>query len=880
MENGSRKKNTWLNTGKQLVLAFSALALLVLVSVLAFLWYYNRYDDALLYSERLSQMQEVTEQLFSGLEDIVSVQWEKTDTQCRYLNEAAPETVEEMVALMERQARLNNIGEGSDVIAVDAEGRFYTQKGKQGLAVNMRYLEDRPPQVSYVYNEMTTTATQMLFLNRLDAPLRLRNGDDGAEILYYGLALNMDILNPYFACDAYGGNNSTYVVDEQGLKLFSGSSNANLLKGFNVFTVLRSMEYLHHSSFSGALETMRETGLAYSNAVLDGEEYYYALYRMDNSEWILVFLIPSAYVATNTVRLVKTTTRLLMAFAVLMALVCGALIYLILRALQRKALHLAEESNAALEAGNRELERAQAAMTEALKVAESASKAKSDFLANMSHDIRTPMNAIVGLTKLMDHDRDDPERIGVYIGKIQQSSQHLLSLINDVLDMSRIEAGEVTLNVGPISVADQLGQVESIMRPQVEERRQTLTVATRCITHEHLIGDAVRLRQVFINLLSNAIKYTPDGGSIRLELAEVPCVRPGSAMLRISVTDNGYGMSPEFLEHIFEPFTRAENSTTNRVQGTGLGMAITRSIVDLAGGTISVCSEVGRGSCFTVEMPFLIDTGVRTELPVRSILLLGGDATLVANAQAAVRETDVALLTAATEAEAENILGHGPVGVVLLGGDQLAADVERLRRAAGDTPLLYCCTYEEREQLRSVAENGGVDGVLARPLFLSNLAIAIERARSEASADDRKITSALSGMRFLSAEDNELNAEILQAVLDMNGASCVNYPDGKQLADAFAAVKPGEFDAILMDVQMPVMDGMEATREIRHGENPLGRTIPIIAMTASAFSEDVRNCLEAGMDAHVAKPLDIAALERALKSVISGMVSGGTNVCH
>ena len=388
---------------------------------------------------------------------------------------------------------------------------------------------------------------------------------------------------------------------------------------------------------------------------------------------------------------------------------------------------------------------------EALEHAESATRAKSQFLSNMSHDIRTPMNAIYGITQLMEYDREDPEKMEDLIQKLQSSSQHLLSLINDVLDMSRIESGEVMLNQESIGLTDQISQLKSILCPQAEERKQEFTICMHHIRHEYFLGDAVRLRQVLINLLSNAVKYTPCGGKIRLDLTERSGQEETGSVLEFSVTDTGCGMSEDFVEHIFEPFTRAESSLTNKVQGTGLGMAITRNIVELMGGTISVQSTPGKGSCFTVVIPMKIDT------------------------------------------EAQ-----------------------------------------------------------------------LEPSETQSVPDDHL----LRGMRFLCAEDNALNAEILEAMLDMEGASCTILSDGRQIADRFRSVKPGEYTAILMDMQMPVMNGLDAARAIRSSENPLGRTIPIIAMTANAFSSDVQECLDAGMDAHLSKPLDLKALRQTIHTLM------------
>lgn len=512
---------------------------------------------------------------------------------------------------------------------------------------------------------------------------------------------------------------------------------------------------------------------------------------------------------------------------------------------------------------------AEARATEAMSEAKKANAAKTTFLNNMSHDIRTPMNAIVGVANLMVYDKDDSEKMGVYVHKIQVASRHLLSLINDILDMSKIESGEVTLSLGPISLADQVGQVESIIRPQAEERGQKFTIGVHEISHEYLVGDAVRLRQVFINLLSNAVKYTPYGGEISLKLTELPCELPDNAKFCISVADTGYGMTPEFVRHIFEPFTRAENSTTNKIQGTGLGMAITKNIVNLMGGTITVQSEPNKGSCFEVVITLAIDKNAKIKLPFHNVLLISDNADFVQNAYAAFSETEITLNAVKTETEAETVLKENHVDIVLLNRSlQGQKDyIHRLRAKAKQARFFYCCDHEQQKELTGIAENYDIDGVLIRPFFLSNLLRSADGLYSNAFTQKNEKESILRGMRFLCAEDNELNAEILTAILDMKGASCVIYPDGKKLAEAFASVQQGDYDAILMDVQMPVMNGLEATKVIRQGDNPLGKTIPIIAMTANAFSSDVQDCFDSGMDAHVSKPLDIVVLERTLKTL-------------
>ena len=389
------------------------------------------------------------------------------------------------------------------------------------------------------------------------------------------------------------------------------------------------------------------------------------------------------------------------------------------------------------------------AVEAALEVAEKASKAKTDFLSNMSHDIRTPMNAIIGITTLMKNELHQPEKLAEHLGKLETSGRLLLGIINDILDMSRIESGKTTLNIEKTNLPQQVSQLDSIIRQQASQRRQTFTVNT-LVQHENVLADPNRLNQVLLNILSNAVKYTPQGGHIRLEVEELTHTEH-YAKYRFVVQDDGIGMSAVYQKTLFEPFTREEKSGTNRVQGTGLGMAITKSIVDLMGGTIHVESAPGKGTRFEVVLELPIDT-----------------------------ESDHA-------------------------------------QKVQDLP-------EEAEE-----------------------------------------TSSLSGMKFLCAEDNAINAEILQMLLETKGASCTICSNGQEIVDAFASVKPGEYDMILMDVQMPVMDGLEATRRIRNGENPLGRTIPILAMTANAFLEDMQKSKEAGMDEHLSKPVDISALEQTVK---------------
>ena len=855
MKKPNRRKLKITDSGLQIMHVTITFSIIVIAGITIFLNYYNNYINRILYAERLKQMQEVTGQLYKGLESVVHNQWDSADIQCNYLLLGKPANTSELQTFMRKQATLNKLNDNECyLVAIDETGRYYTQNGIQGILTEMDYLVPNPKRISFISKSMITDETRMFFLNRLDNPLLLQSGTQQLKLIYYGCAHNMNELNPYFTCGAYNGNNSVYIIDNNGERLFGSS---DLIKGYNIYSVIENMNYLHGSSFAEAKEELKLNGTAYSNAILDGIEYYYSMYHMKNAEWTLFFLVPSSCVATNTVALVNASVRMILLFAVILISVSTLVIFIILKIKQKQKLDAERQNSAALE--------------KAAIAAQAANKAKSEFLSNMSHDIRTPMNAIVGISELMERESDSSNKLHTYIHKIQSSSRHLLSLINDILDMSKIESGEVKLNCDSMSLADQIWQIDGIIRPQANERKQNLIVRIHEIKHEFLIGDSVRLRQILINLLSNAVKYTPKGGTVCFDLTENACSMPDKASFEVTVTDNGCGMTQEFIEHIYEPFTRAENSVTNKVQGTGLGLSITKNLTELMGGNIEIESEPGRGSRFKLELTFPIDKNACIKLPAGNILLISDDNTLIKNMKASLHESSAHLTVAENADTACKLLGKEDVDIIILSGylenAALSDTVNSLRNAAKNNVLIYCTDYAASESAHSIIARHDIDGFIPRPFFVQNLIRETEKIKKSTNANNTENTPRFHNMRFLCAEDNELNAEILQALLNINGATCTIYNDGKSLVDAFADAKPGDYDVILMDVQMPVMNGYEATRAIRSGDNPLGKTIPIIAMTANAFSEDVQNCLSAGMDAHIPKPIDMTLLERTINNL-------------
>ena len=613
----------------------------------------------------------------------------------------------------------------------------YDQKKKDGYLVAI-------PCQEYTINGETYTAIGTVYdHSKLDSMLKLKGYDGKAY---------------FFMLDDDG--NITY-TNLSGDKYFRNYSLLKHLKGEQAIT--EEEADLFKKKFDNG-----ESGVA----LLGKQNPYYLGYcPIESNNTILVCIVAKG-VIDNVLRDYQKTvlfTTILMAGFIL--LLFAGLFYSISRLslADQKAeyekrnneLHL--QTMKEMEVVNQKLKKAKNVATEALQTAENANKAKTDFLSNMSHDIRTPMNAIIGITSLIRHDAGNKAKVIEYADKIDISSQHLLGIINDVLDMSKIEAGKTVFKYSDFSILDFIQELDTIFHTQIYEKQQTLTIIKENIQHEWVNGDQVHLMQIFSNLLSNAVKYTQEGGKIQFFVEECETKSSVYAKYRFLVSDNGMGMSADFKDTIFDAFTRAESSLTNKIQGTGLGMAITKNLVEAMGGTIDVESELGQGSCFEV----LLDLKIAEDRTV---------------ALAAQEETD--------------------------------------------------------------EQDGNI----------------------------------LQGMRFLCAEDNELNAEILTELLKIEGAECTICENGEEILKAFEQSAPGDYDMILMDVQMPVMNGYDATKAIRRSSHEVAKKIPIIAMSANAFSEDVQHSLAAGMNAHVSKPVEMKVLEKTIRSIKSG--GGHRNAAH
>ena len=569
-------------------------------------------------------------------------------------------------------------------------------------------------------------------------------------------------LDSMLSVKSYNGNAYLFMLDNDGNITYTNQKEDKFFRNYFLLKHLKGDQAITEEEADSLQKKLdgREQGVE----LLGSDKPYYLGYcPIENNNTMLLCIVEKSVVDNVLKDYQKTIVFETILMAGFILLLFAGLFYSISRRslaeqkaeYEKRNNEIQTQAMKEMEESNKKLKKAKDITTEALQTAENANKAKTDFLSNMSHDIRTPMNAIIGMTSLIRHDAGNKAKVIEYADKIDISSQHLLGIINDVLDMSKIEAGKTVFKYTDFSILDFITELNTIFHSQIDEKNQTLTIIKENIRHEWVNGDQVHLMQIFSNLVSNAVKYTQEGGKIQFLVEECETKSSVYAKYRFLVSDNGMGMSADFKETIFDPFTRAESSMTNKIQGTGLGMAITRNLVKAMGGTIDLESELGQGSCFEV----LIDMRIAEE---RTIALA---------AQEEIDEQD------------DNIL---------------------------------------------------------------------------------------QGMRFLCAEDNELNAEILMELLKIEGAECIICENGERVLETFEQSAPGDYDMILMDVQMPVMNGYEATKAIRRSSHELAMTIPIIAMTANAFSEDIQHSLAAGMNAHVSKPVEMKVLEKTIRSIKSG----------
>ncbi len=512
--------------------------------------------------------------------------------------------------------------------------------------------------------------------------------------------------------------------------------------------------------------------------------------------------------------------------------------------------------------------------------AASANKAKTEFLSTMSHDIRTPMNAIIGLTTLAEKNLGDTVSVGEHLRKISMASNHLLTLINDILDISKVESGKLNLSPLTFSIVETVENLVNLSQPMIKEKNIEFNFRTGRMEKEYFYADQLRLNQIYINILSNAIKYTEPGGRVSVDMREEESPKPGCVRLAYKVSDTGIGMSPEFMANMYKPFSRQTDSRVNTIQGTGLGLAITKQMVDLMGGSIDCQSEQGKGTTFTVILDLPVADRQREDMVLdpMDVLIVDDDEILLDTAVDTLESLGVTADHAGSGLEALGMITRRheagrDYSVVILDWKMPDIDgVETIRRIrteiGADTPILLVSAYDWSD-IEDRAKDAGANGFVSKPLFRSKLYDQINtllgtEAKSGEPEDDY---SDLQGMNILIAEDNDVNWEIISAMLGMFGITTERAENGRICVDKMSRASTGSYDLVFMDIQMPEMNGLEATRNIRSLDDPWSSSIPIIAMTADAFSENVTECLNAGMNGHIAKPIDIKLVIKEIRRI-------------
>ena len=696
--------------------------------------------------ERSSQLEEMSSQLRVNLHYNLETHWNLVASIKDYVNAQSFSSKEQaQQGIKEAEGIFHTELYGCRIMLLDAMGRGYTTDGEVGIWDDLKYLADGAVKHTFVTDTSNLKGTYLAFSHKLQSR---SDSKRGLRFTHMVLLKEISTIRKYYTTESYGGHAATYIINGNGTLAYYDADIEDILGVRNVFKALREGTYSGSKDFATMRQQLNNYGIATASVLLKDNEYYYCLAKMAEYDMTIMLLVPAEYVAVSTMTMLQSALRIQVVFTVLLlGLVLLALISIVRAERSSKMIKIEKETN-------QKLNKLRVAAEDALKVAESASKAKSTFLSNMSHDIRTPMNAIIGFATLALDDIRDGKKVEDYLSKILSSSKHLLGLINDILDMSRIESGKVVLEEQETDLVTTLQELQSIMEGQAKERKLKLHVDYSNLRDRHVYCDKTRLNQVMFNLLANAVKFTSEGGSIWLTMSQLEptCEVEDRAIYEIRVKDTGIGMDKAFIKHIFEPFERERTSTVSKIQGTGLGMAITKNIVDMMGGTIEVESQKGVGTEFIIRLELRLQAEAR-----------------VANEDGA-------------------------------------------------------------------KQHGHAEGV-----------------------------AEFAGKRLLLAEDNELNREIACMLLSKYGFVIDTAENGQEAVDLVAASAPDYYDLVLMDIQMPVMDGHEATRRIRNLEDKELAKVPVVAMTANAFDEDRKAAKECGMNGFISKPINMQEVVQALR---------------
>ncbi|MCM1183280.1 MAG: response regulator [Roseburia sp.] len=833
---------------------------------------YLSFLDTRLFEERSSHIVEFTDKASEIVDGIIEHSCQQLLV-CRYIvktSEIASE--EELLAVLASTSEFID-EQNSIVLAIDKDGGYYSSDGNIGRWPQPELLSEKASGkrtesgMQQIVSEIPHKPgnAYFIFMEPLEAPVRI--GD--RELAHLAFAVDIEAMREKISVNSFGGRCYTYLVNKDGRRLYKHTYKNNFIEDYNILNAFQDYPIVHggaYEEFTAQLEQGHNTALEFTFTDEQGkrQNWFVANASIASQGWQILLFVPTEVLGASTMRLLHGTIWFFAALSVIFLIMIVIVIVttMVARA-DKRLVQQKDEANRLLRTAADE--------------ANSANRAKSDFLSHMSHDIRTPINGIMGMTDIALKHMNNPDKVYDCLQKISGSSQHLLGLINDVLDMSRIESGKTKVNHESFNLRTCIDNCTSIIGGQLATRDIELIEETDGVEHSFLVGDELHLRQVFINILGNSVKFTPDGGKIYFRVQEQESA-DGKALFRFELADTGMGMKPEFLPHLFEAFAQEDDGMRTTYKGTGLGMAITKQFVDLMGGTIAVESTVNVGTTFTIELWIDIDTeagtkAAKAEAPIdlegMKVLLVEDIELNLEVAESILEDEGVIITPAMNGQEAVDAFANNPPGTFdavlmdimmpVMDGITATKTIRAMDRADAKTiPILAMTANAYEEDIRNT-KAAGMNAHLSKPIDVDVLFKALSRYHPAGGRQEVGAVT-LEGMKVLLADDVEMNLEIALDVLEEEKAVVTTVTNGREAVDAFAGNPPGTFDIILMDVHMPVMDGLAATREIRAMDRADAGTIPILAMTADVYEEDMAATKAAGMNGHLTKPLKVEKL--------------------